>query len=202
MTGTSAAVPPAGAFGLLDEAIDYTLGAVRTVSPPLLPRPTPCSEWDLRTLLEHLNEALDVIAECINGGCINLDPGDDHGGDGQQDPAATFLVRAAALRQAWRRADPRQAITIADHSLTATVVATTLAVEIAVHGWDVSQASGRAQPIPPVLAIGLFAVCPLVIDNASRHRLFASAVDVSSQASPSDVLVAFLGRTPTHIRHS
>ncbi len=198
MTGPFALAPPAGAFGLLDEAIDYTLGAVRTVSPPLLPRPTPCSEWDLRTLLEHLNEALDVVAECIDAGCINLHPSDHHGG-GRQDPAATFLVRAAVLRQAWRRIGHRRAIAIADRSLTATVFAATLALEIAVHGWDVSQASGQGQPIPPVLAIGLFAIGPLVIDNASRHRLFASAVDVSSQASPSDVLVAFLGRTPAHI---
>jgi len=164
----------------------------------LLSRPTPCSEWDLRTLLEHLDEALDVITECVDTGRISLHPGDGRAGDGGTDPAATFLARAGALRHAWRRAGQPRAITIADRSLTATVVAATLALEIAVHGWDVSQASGRARPIPPALALGLFAICPLVIDNASRQRLFASAVDVSPQASPGDVLVAFLGRTPTH----
>jgi len=50
-----------GASGLLDDAIEYALGAVRTVSPPLLTSPTPCSDWDLRALLQHLNEALDVL---------------------------------------------------------------------------------------------------------------------------------------------
>lgn len=196
MTGTHPIAPPAGAFGLLDDAIDYALGAVQTVSPPLLPCPTPCSEWNLRTLLQHLNDALDVFAEGIGTGCINLHPRGDRDGDGQHDPAGTFLVRAAALRQRWRHGGPSRPITVADRSLTTTMLAATLAVEIAVHGWDVSQASGQARPLPPALAIGLYAICPLVIDNTTRHWLFAGAVKASSQASPSDVLVAFLGRTP------
>jgi len=177
-----------GASGLLDDAIEYALGAVRAVSPRLLTSPTPCSDWDLRALLQHLNEALDVLAEA-SGGRIKPHSGRDR----VQDPAASFLLRATALRQ--QRWGSR-AVTIADRPLTAATVATVLAVEIAVHGWDVSQASGQARPIPPALAIGLFAVCPLVIDNTTRHRLFAGAVEVSSPASPSDVLVAFLGRTP------
>lgn len=197
MTGTDPVAAPVGAFGLLDGAMDYALGAVQTVSPQLLPCPTPCSEWNLRTLLQHLNDALDVLAEGIGTGCVSLYQDDDRGGYSRQDPAKIFLVRAAAQRHAWRSGGHDRAITIADRSLTASVVAAALAVEIAVHGWDVSQASGQARPIPPALAIGLFAVCPLVVDNTTRHRLFARAVEVPSQASPSDLLVAFLGRTPS-----
>ncbi len=202
MTGARPVAAPVGAFGLLDDAIDYALGAVQTVSPPLLPGPTPCSEWDLRTLLQHLDEALRVFGEGVGTGCIRLQPGGDGDGDGQHDPAATFLVRAAAVRQGCRLGGHRRAIAVADRSLTTTMVAATVALEIAVHGWDVSQASGQARPIPPALAMGLYAICPLVIDNTTRHRLFGSAVEVSSQASPSDVLVAFLGRTPYPRRRS
>jgi len=75
-----------GASGLLDDAIEYALGAVRTVSPPLLTSPTPCSDWDLRALLQHLNEALDVLAEA-SGGRIKLHSGRDR----EQDPAGMQL---------------------------------------------------------------------------------------------------------------
>jgi hypothetical protein len=39
-------------------------------------------------------------------------------------------------------------------------------------------------------------LCPLVVTDAIRHRLFAAPVDVSPLASPSDRFVAFLGRNP------
>jgi uncharacterized protein (TIGR03086 family) len=194
MTGPHPVARSVGAFGLLDDAIDYARSAVQTVSPPLLTSPTPCSEWDLRALLQHLNEALEVLAECGGTGRVNLHPGRDPDGDRGRDPAATFLLRTAAIRDGRRRGRGSRPVTIADRSLTATTVATILAVEIAVHGWDVSQASGQARPIPPALATGLYAVCPLFIDNTTRHGLFASAVEVSAHAGPSDVLVAFLGR--------
>jgi len=35
-----------------------------------------------------------------------------------------------------------------------------------------------------------------VVTDATRHRLFAAPVAVSPLASPSDLLVAFLGRSP------
>jgi hypothetical protein len=47
-----------------------------------------------------------------------------------------------------------------------------------------------------VLATGLLAICPLLVTEATRHRLFGAPVAVSPLASPSDQLVAFLGRSP------
>ena len=188
---------PQGPFGLLVSAVGYTVVAVREVTPQMMRGPTPCTEWDLRTLLHHLNDALDVIAQGLDDGRIDL-----YGRDGvialnQTDPAATFLSRAGPLLAACRSGRHRQAITIAGHLLPPSVVATTVAIEIAVHGWDVSQACGDARPIPAALAMALLAICPSLVTDATRRPLFARPVAVSPEASPSDLLVAFLGRTPT-----
>ncbi len=199
MIDGEATAEPTGAFGLLESAIGYALGAVQAVTPQLLHGPTPCAEWDLGTLLHHLNDALEVLADGSETRRINAYPSHDAcldgRGDPATDPAAIFNERASRLRGAWRVAGDRQVITVDGHPLTASAVAAIGAIEIVVHGWDVSQACGQARPVPEALAIGLLAICPLVVTNATRHRLFADPVPTSLAASPSDLLIAFLGRT-------
>jgi uncharacterized protein (TIGR03086 family) len=200
MTDAKATAVPADALGLLEGAIGYALGAVQAVAPQLLPGPTPCAEWDLRTLLHHLNDALDTLREGIDTGRIGhpTDGGSAVGeGDPVADPAATFRDRAGRLLDAWRAGGCHgRVVAIAGHPLTASAVAATGAIEIAVHGWDIFQACGQARPIPAALATGLLAICPLVVTDATRHRLFRAPVAVSPLASPSDLLVAFFGRSP------
>jgi len=75
-------------------------------------------------------------------------------------------------------------------------MAATAALEVAVHGWDISRACGQRQPIPRALAIDLLAIAPVLVPRAGRHPLFAAPVAVAATASPSDRLAAFLGRSP------
>jgi len=85
--------------------------------------------------------------------------------------------------------------------LAAAMVATVGAAEIAVHGWDVAAARGpgRGRPIPAALATGLLDIVPLVITGPAPGGQFAAPVPVPRLASPSDRLVACLGRDPRGI---
>jgi hypothetical protein len=74
-------------------------------------------------------------------------------------------------------------------------MAATAALEVAVHGWDISRACGQRQPIPRALAINLLATVPVLVPCTGRHPLFAAPVTVPATAGPSDRLAAFLGRT-------
>ncbi len=87
-------------------------------------------------------------------------------------------------------------ISVADLELTSDVVAATGAVEVAVHGWDVSRACRQDRPVPPALAGDLLELCLLLVGAADRPTRFAAPVPVPPRASPSDRLVAFLGRQP------
>ena len=80
--------------------------------------------------------------------------------------------------------------------LAASVMAGAAALEVAVHGWDISRACGQRQPIPRALAIDLLAIAPVLVPRAGRHPLFAAPVTVPATAGPSDQLAAFLGRAP------
>jgi hypothetical protein len=70
------------------------------------------------------------------------------------------------------------------------------AIEITVHGWDISVACGLGRPVPPALAALLLPIAPLLITPVTRAGLFADPVPVPGRACPGDQLVAFLGRQP------
>jgi uncharacterized protein (TIGR03086 family) len=186
------------ASDLLERAVSYALGSVAKVAPQFLSRPTPCSDWDPRMLLHHVNDSLAALHEGIDTGFISPDPAPGDTGDaGAADLAQNFRDRACRLLAAWTTAtcDDRM-IAIGGSPLTASIVAVTGAIEIAVHGWDISRSCERNQPIPPSLATEILTICPLVVIDATRQSQFAAPVTVPPLASPSDRLVAFLGRNP------
>jgi uncharacterized protein (TIGR03086 family) len=197
MTQAAPTTWPAHGARLLEPSIDYALGAVLAVTPALLPRPTPCLKWDLRMLLRHASESLAAFGEGIEAGHVGLDPAAEDG-DLPADPARAFRDRACQLLDAWTSpSHQRQVIEIAGCPLAASVMAATAALEIAVHGWDISRSSGQRQPIPCALATGLLVIAPVLVPRTGRHPLFAAPVTTGATAGPSDRLTAYLGRTPT-----
>jgi hypothetical protein len=115
--------------------------------------------------------------------------------DGDVGPLGVLRGRAAALLCACYDGGPAgRFVIVGGLPLPAGIVACTGAVEIAVHGWDLSAALGRGGNIPPGLATRLLALCPLLA--TSREGLFAAAVPVSPEASPGDRLLGYLGRDP------
>ncbi|HWM40067.1 MAG TPA: TIGR03086 family metal-binding protein [Streptomyces sp.] len=181
---------------LLERALGYTLCALRPVTPETLTRPTPCRSWDLRALLWHTNDSLAALHEGIEEGHVGLAaaPQDD-----DADPAAALRSRASRLLGAWAAAGRRgnRVVAIADLPLTAAAIARTGALEIAVHGWDIAQATGLPRPVPAALATELIRTArQLVPAPEARFPLFGPALTVPAEADPSDRLVAFLGRDP------
>jgi hypothetical protein len=81
------------------------------------------------------------------------------------------------------------------------MVAVTGAIEITVHGWDISAACGVGGPVPPGLAAALLPAAALLVTPRTRLGLFADPVHPPSPASPGDQLIAFLGRHPTFPGH-
>jgi uncharacterized protein (TIGR03086 family) len=189
-----------GGTGLLEPAITYAARSVLDVTPALLPRPTPCRGWNLDMLLRHVSESLAALHDGTVTRHIALIPGvSEHAPAG--DPARMFRDRAGRLLAAQATADGRrQAVDIGDLPLPAIAMECAGAIEIAVHGWDISQACGQHRPIPDALAASLLAIAPLLIPETGRHPLFGPPVTPTAQAGPGDRLVAYLGRQPSASR--
>jgi hypothetical protein len=154
---------------LLETAVSYALASAALGTPQLLRGPTPCRGWDLETLLDHLSDSIGVLHEAITASAVSA---------------------SAVSGPAGRR------VAVGDRAVSASMVALTGAIEITVHGWDISVACGTSRPVPPGLAALLVPIAPLLITPGTRAGLFADPVRLPGPASPGDQLVAFLGRQP------
>jgi uncharacterized protein (TIGR03086 family) len=192
--GSSAPCAPSGAVALMASAISYALSACGQVVPGEMTLPTPCADWNLAALLGHLAVSMADLEAAIRTG--NLDPvgpvvpeADD------ADPVEAVRDRAANLLfTCYAHHGPDRFVLVGGLPLPAGIVACTGAVEIAVHGWDISAARGRRGAIPPALASRMLRLGPLLVTG--REGLFGAPVHVPAQASPGDRLVAYLGRHP------
>jgi len=195
-------VPP-DSIALLGGAIRYALGVCAQVRPAEMNLPTPCAAWDLRALLAHLAASMADLTSGLRTGSLDLtgpalagsapvsagDPAT--AGDPVEvvrDQAANLLVACYAHHGRGRF------VSVGGVPLAAGILACTAALEIAVHGWDVSAARGRAEEIPTGLAVPILQLSPLLV--ASRDGLFAAPVEVPPGTGPGGRLVAFLGRRP------
>jgi uncharacterized protein (TIGR03086 family) len=186
-----------GAPTLLEHAVGYALATAAQATPQLLPRPTPCAGWDLQTLLLHVSDSLGVLAEALRAGQVGPGPPPAHEPTTEADPVACLRRQARDLLGACAAASAEERlVAIADRELTASMVTAAGAIEIAVHGWDISAACGIHRPVPPGLAAALLPIAPLLIPRESRAGLFADPVPVPEPARSGDRLVAFLGRRP------
>jgi uncharacterized protein (TIGR03086 family) len=194
-----------GAIGLLAGAISYMLGVCAPIGTAEMTLPTPCPDWDLAMLLGHLCQSMADLETALRTGRLDLtEPVGRAGGD----PVEALRDGAAQLLCAgYRYGGPDCFVAVGGLPVPAGLVACTGAVEIAVHGWDVSVARGRAgrggagrsggvpqTPIPAALATRMLRLSPLLV--AGREGLFAVPVEVPAQASPGDRLVSYLGRNP------
>jgi uncharacterized protein (TIGR03083 family) len=192
---------------MLEQSACYAVGAVGGIGPAALSRPTPCARWDLRALLEHVNESLAALHEGMTGGRVDLiGPGafedgafednafQDSAHEGGRDPVPVFLDRVGLLVGVCAGADCRTPVAIADRSVPVGLMTALASIEIAVHGWDVSQARGQCLAVPRALATDLLELSVVLVPVTGRAPLFGPPVPVPRTASPSDRLAAFLGR--------
>ena len=182
--------------GLLGHAVSYALASAGYATPQLLPLATPCEGWDLRTLLLHVSDSLGVLAGALRAGHVGLGPPPGHEPTADANPVACLRHQARDLLGACAASAEERRVAIADRELSAGMVTAAGAIEIAVHGWDISAACGAHRPVPPDLAAALLPLAPLLIPRATRPGLFADPFPVPEPACPGDRLVAFLGRQP------
>jgi uncharacterized protein (TIGR03086 family) len=183
------------------EMTDAAGAAARTVAhvdASQFNQPTPCGDWDTRTLLNHLILWTSYSLEArAHGGSASqeLMDRDFAAGPGFAADYQAQLDRALA---AW--ADPatwEQSLDVMGSPTPATDIAGLIIAEMVLHGWDLATATGqRFEVSDQAAAVALKAV----EDNAEMFRKyegFADPVSVPSSAPALDRVLGLSGRDPS-----
>lgn len=166
------------------------LAALDAVGDEDLDRATPCPEWDLRRLVEHVSDVAHALARLARTGVLTLDPAPG------AEPGDPVTRARSELRQAARviheAADSDDADT-REHAVSA---AQSGAVELAGHGWDVTTALGAAPTLPDPDAECVLALATGLLVDAPRGSHFGPPILADRTRTVADDLAAFLGRRP------
>jgi uncharacterized protein (TIGR03086 family) len=170
---------------------------LRLVGPEDWRRPTPCSEWDVRALVEHVVGA-DVRYDLLLHGApthqVEATRAVDHLGD---DALASFAAAAAAVVASFREDGALERV---GHHVsgdrTGRELLSMRILDAAVHAWDLARAIGADESLDDELVAFLLA-STADLDLGPQQRSFAPArVDVPPDAPPQDQLLHRLGRHP------
>ena len=181
----------------IEEAFAYTGARVAKVTPNDLDTRTPCGEWDVRSLLNHATGVVARFGATASRTTFEYGDGHDFVGD---DPGAVFDSVAKTTLHAWSQPGALDGTVKlgAGGEMPAQVAANINFLDTLVHGWDLARAIGQDATIDPDLATaGLEVAHKVVVDSRRGPDLaFGPEITVPDSASPSDKLVAFLGRQP------
>jgi len=162
------------------------------VRPDQLSLPTPCSEWDVRALLNHVVTGNLLFTANVRGEAPP-DRSIDHLGD---DPAAALATTGRDLHDAFlapgvlERSHPSPM-----GEMPGAVLVSMRTTELMVHGWDLARATGQPADLPEDLAERALTQLRPRLGGASREGMpFAAEQPAPDGASAADRLAAFLGR--------
>jgi uncharacterized protein (TIGR03086 family) len=174
-------------------ATAFAAEKINNVKPDDMTKPTPCSEFDVHALLNHVIGGLGMLTEAAKGGKPEMPSGDQCGSD----PAATYDERRAALLAALRQPGVLERTwQMPFGSMEGSMMATIAFMEHLTHGWDVAKATGQDTAMPADLVQECMAVVSPMDAMLRTPGVCGPAVSVPDSASLEDKLIAFLGRQP------
>lgn len=169
---------------------------VRTISPDQLTNPTPCTEFDVRALVNHLlywgpsleaSGRKEVVPPPPSG--VDLAAGDWRGDLlAQLDRMVTAWAPAAAWEGTTRVVGPTET--------PARVIGGMIVCELAVHTWDLAAATGQKAELDDQLVGYLFEQVSAGAEQGRQMGVYGPEVVVTPTAPALDRVLGLTGRDP------
>jgi uncharacterized protein (TIGR03086 family) len=182
---------------LLEQTTEMTGRIIAGVKPEQLSAPTPCAQWDVRAVLNHIIGGNHFFAKVAAGEQIEVpsEPRDLVG----DDPATAYAQGAKLALEAWRAPGVAEKIVHMPVGDMPGAFATGLHfMDHLVHGWDIAKATGQEDAVDQSLAEAAYGLVNGNIGDDLRKPggPFGPEVVVDADCPPAERLVAYLGRKP------
>ena len=183
-------------IALLSDVLDSTGALIAGVKPDQWEQSTPCAEWDVRALVEHILGWMQVFDAGANGGLFEGDPGAYRLGD---DPAGAFRTSAAGMIEGWRKGGTDRTVRLTMGELPAPMVLNMTLMEYMTHGWDLATATGQSMPYSDAEAEQVLerAHATLKPEYRGPDTAMGEPQEAPVGAPAVDQLAAFMGRSVT-----
>ena len=179
-------------------ATEQAAALIRTVRPEQLTGPTPCAEFDVRTLLSHMVGGTRRIAIVGEGGNGLAEPAFVDGVEDAGWPEAYDEVRTRVLK-AWESDERMSApVRVPWGEVPGRAALSGYVMELVTHTWDLSESLGHPLALDPELADFALATARRVLPEPQRDAdtPFASVRPAPEGADLYGELAAWLGREP------
>ena len=159
---------------------------------------TPCDEWNVRRLIDHLLWGQQMFAAGPAGGRVAppTEPPPELVGD---EPASQYEDARKATLHAYQQPGALDGMVKGSQGDVPAMMILGIAFsDNLIHGWDLAKATGQDATIPEDLAEAAFALMNGRVPDDARGpgKNFKAVVPVPDDASVQDKLIAYLGRDP------
>jgi uncharacterized protein (TIGR03086 family) len=181
--------PPTDELACAEAALGALQHVLHPISRDELSKSTPCTEYDVMQLTDHLLNSITVLGGAAGAEVPERDTGDSVEGQ--------IIGAARPTLDAWHRRGLDDTVTIGTNELPATFAVSILSLELLVHGWDYAAATRHPIEVAESLADYVLGLAKKVITPQGRATVgFADPVAVPDDAPALDRLIAFTGRDP------
>jgi uncharacterized protein (TIGR03086 family) len=158
-------------------------------------RPTPCKEWNVRQLVEHLVEGNHRFVAAVSGVGEPRPPEKAPA----EEPDVAFRCSADAVIDVFSQPGSLEQMVEVPFGTVPGAIAVQLRVtELLVHGWDLAKATGQPVSFPEDVTVASLAFTEPMLSKVPPERTpFAPPQPAPDDASPIDRLAACLGRNLT-----
>jgi uncharacterized protein (TIGR03086 family) len=172
---------------------DATL--IAAVRPDQLGDPTPCGDYDVQTLIDHILGWMQRFAANANGERFEADPSTFH----SEDPVTDYHAISSQLIDGWRTHGVDRTLPSSSGDGTPARQALGMAIiEYVAHGWDLATAVGAEPPFTDdeyevALRVGRE---NLTDEYRGDGMPFGPRIEVAADAPIGEQFIAFMGRQP------
>jgi uncharacterized protein (TIGR03086 family) len=184
----------------MTRVIEETRRVVDGIDESQLANPSPCAEWTVRDVLNHVTAGAKMFTISVRDGSIPdaqlgaLMTGDNVGADFK----GSFGVAANEAEAAFAEPGVLDKVVKLPFGEMPAGVALNIAIfDLTTHAWDLAKATGQSTELDPeVLQAALGAARAMLSDDLRATGRFGPEVPVSAGAPLQDQLAGLTGRTP------
>lgn len=181
----------------MERVLERTDQIVDNVDDGQLANATPCADWTVRDVINHITGGATMFAECVEQGSIPDDRfgqlmGGDNLGDDWRGAYRTASTHARAAFGAPGVLDKMVKLPFGE--MPASIALNIAVSDVMTHACDIAKATGQTIDDPELLATALETAKRTIQPDFRTPGFFDAEQAVSDEASPMDKLLAFTGR--------